>query len=131
MAVATDLLDMYKQARSIPSDLALADDLGVTRALVSRWRKGERQPQEAQVEKMCRATGQDEGVWLTLMAAERAETPAARVSLLRLVDIAKKYGHAACLVLALGALPHNAKATEHLQQIATAHESAPVYIMRN
>ncbi len=100
MSAAAELLDLYKKARSIPTDMALAENLGKTRALVSAWRAGKAQPQEAEVEKMCRATGEDEGVWLTLLAAERAETPAARVSLLRLVDIAKKYGHAACVTLA-------------------------------
>jgi transcriptional regulator with XRE-family HTH domain len=131
MAVATELLDKYRNACFLASDMALAEKLGVTRALVSKWRTGDRQPQTTEIEKMCKVTGEDEGVWLTLLAAERAETPAARTSLLRMVDLAKRYGHAACLALALGVVPHSAKAAEHLQQIAVGHQSAPVYIMRN
>jgi transcriptional regulator with XRE-family HTH domain len=131
MSAVAELLDKYKKARSIPTDMALAENLGKTRALVSAWRAGKAQPQLLEVEKMCQATGEDEGLWLTLLAAERAETPAARTSLLRMVDLAKRYGHAACLALALGVVPHSAKAAEHLQQLATSHEVAPVYIMRN
>lgn len=131
MAVAAELLDKYRNARSLASDMALAEQLGVTRALVSKWRAGDRQPQTPQVETMCKATGEDEGVWLTLLAAEREVTPAARASLLRLVDIAKKYGHAACIAVMAGAA-----AILTLRHGVDAHGVAafalsPVYIMRN
>ncbi|MBT2142399.1 hypothetical protein KK141_22855, partial [Dyella sp. LX-66] len=42
-----------------------------------------------------------------------------------------KYGHAACLILALGVPTHDANAHAVSPAITASHEAAHVYIMRN
>ena len=82
------LLDKYKKVRSITSDLACAESLGVGRAAVSKWRNGGGHPEADSVEKMCDAIHEPLRQWLPLIEAERARSPAVRKVWLRLAQAA-------------------------------------------
>jgi transcriptional regulator with XRE-family HTH domain len=82
------LLDKYKKACSITSDLACAESLGVGRAAVSKWRNGGGHPEADSVEKMCNAINEPLRMWLPLIEAERAHSPAVRKVWLRLAQAA-------------------------------------------
>ena len=88
MNASLTLLDKYKTMRGITSDNACAQDLGITRATVSRWRTELGHPEADLVEKMCAVTGEKLAHWLPLIEAERARSPAARKAWLRLAQAA-------------------------------------------
>ncbi len=100
MNASLTLLDKYKAVRGITSDNACAQELGITRATVSRWRNELGHPEADLVEKMCAATGEKLAHWLPLIEAERARSPAARKAWLRLAQAA------AAIVILIGASAH-------------------------
>ena len=77
MTAAIELLDKYKKTCSLASDNACAKKLGVTRAAVSAWRNGLRQPESNVIAQLADAIGEDFGFWLARIEAERARTPEA------------------------------------------------------
>ena len=89
-----ELLDAYKQAQGITSDNQAAIALGVTRSAVSGWRNGHNHPEPDTVDTMCKAAGREPARWVPLIEAERARSPAAKATWLRLAG-------AACLCIAL------------------------------
>ena len=70
------LLDNARNARSIPSDNALALALGQRRQVVSQWRKGDSYPSEDHIAQLAKMAREDEGVWLVRVKAERTTGPA-------------------------------------------------------
>lgn len=100
MTAAIELLDKYKQTRSIASDNACAKALGVTRAAVSAWRNGLRHPESNVIAQLATGVGEDVGYWLARIEAERARTPEAAKPW---AALARRLGHAAA-VAGLGAM---------------------------
>jgi transcriptional regulator with XRE-family HTH domain len=101
MEATIKLLDKYREARSLASDNACAQSLGVGRAAVSKWRNGGGHPDAESVEAMCKAINEPLRYWLPLIEAERARTPAARKVWLRLAQAAAAFA-AAVLMLRHG-----------------------------
>ncbi|WP_237052781.1 hypothetical protein [Marilutibacter chinensis] len=107
MSTTATLLDKAKKRRSYPSDMALAAAVGVSRSIVSEWRKGTKFPSEDHVCALARMAGEDAAPWLVLTQAEKSTGPAHRAWL----DLARQLGAAAALaVVALMVFPAPAKA---------------------
>lgn len=113
MTATVQLLDKYKAARGIATDMAAAESLRVGKAAVSKWRNGGGHPDADSVEAMCVAIGEPVAHWLHLIEAERARTPAARRVWLRLAQAAAAIAIAVGLtgtplsVQAAGTLSHS------------------------
>lgn len=86
MTHTTNLLDAYKATLNIPTDMAAAQALGLTRAAVSGWRTGNRHADADTVELMCRGLHEPLSKWLPLIESERARTPAIAKVWLRLAQ---------------------------------------------
>lgn len=122
MNATIELLDRFKKARGLTSDNAAAGELGVGRAAVSKWRRGDGHPDADSIEAMCAASGEAVARWLPLIEADRARSPAARKVWLRLAQMA------AAVTLAVGLSPaHSAPSAAGF----SAHNSGHVYIMSN
>ena len=113
MSKTLELLDSYKKASGIKSDNAAALALGVTRSSVSAWRHGKNRPDPETVESMARAAGLNPARWVPLIEAERAHSPAARATWLRLAG-------AACLCFTL-LTPTQSRASESAQLSTITH----------
>lgn len=100
------LLDKARDARSIPSDNALALAIGQRRQVVSQWRKGDSYPSEDHIAQLAKMAREDEGVWLVRVRAERTTGPA-HVGWERVL---RQLGAAAVLG-AVALLPFNAEAS--------------------
>lgn len=64
---AYDLVDAVKKAKGIPSDNALAIELGLTRGSVSSWKRGDSKPDGENVLKLCLIGGIEPKKALELM----------------------------------------------------------------
>lgn len=95
MSHTATLLDKARAKRSIPSDMALAARLGVSRSIVSEWRKGSKFPSEDHVCALAAMAGEDAGQWLVLTQADKTTGPAHRAW----VDLARRFGAAAALAV--------------------------------
>lgn len=98
---ATDLLDRWKKARNVVTDMAAAEKLGVTRAAVSKWRNGLSRPTAAVIEKMARECGEDWRAAVLRNVADQMES-GDRASAATLRRLAQTL--AVCLVAVLGAI---------------------------
>jgi transcriptional regulator with XRE-family HTH domain len=74
MNYTQNMLDEYKNALRLRSDSAMADALGVTRATVSRWRKGNGHPEPALAWEIAVACGRNPAEVMVSIEAERART---------------------------------------------------------
>ena len=90
MSAVNNLLDKYREARSIASDSALAESLHITRQGVHQWRKGLSWPSEDHVIAMATAIGEPAERWFVAINADRA-SPAARKVWLRLAQAAAAF----------------------------------------
>lgn len=90
MSAVNNLLDKYREARSIASDSALAESLRITRQGVHQWRKGLSWPSEDHVIAMANAIGEPAERWFVAINADRA-SPAARKVWLRLAQAAAAF----------------------------------------
>jgi len=93
MDAVNKLLDKARVACSLPSDVALAEKIGVSRQLVSQWRKGANPLSDERIAQIAHLANEDGGRWLITIHAERASGAAAKdwQSLLR------RFGAAAAL----------------------------------
>lgn len=96
MGVVALLLDKAKGTRSIPSDNALSVELGVSRAAVSDWRKGDKYPTEQHIARLAKMAREDAESWFVRVQVERTEGEARAVW----VRLAQRMGWAAVLVIA-------------------------------
>lgn len=110
MAIVAALLDKARATRSIPSDLALAERLGISRQAVSNWRHGDKFPDEETIAQLALLAGDDPAQWLVAIKAVRTDGAAGKAW----AALAKRLG-AAAAVLLVAALPQagQAKAGSH------------------
>lgn len=78
MSSVAALLDKAREACSLPSDNALSQRLGVTRAVVSTWRSGNAPMPDERIAQLCAMAKLDGPEWLAKIHAERAQSPAER-----------------------------------------------------
>ena len=78
MEAVNKLLDKARVACSLPSDVALAEKLGVSRQLVSQWRKGANPLSDDRIAQIAHLAKEDGGRWLLTIHAERASGAAAK-----------------------------------------------------
>jgi hypothetical protein len=78
METTNALLDQAKQAGNFNSDNALAQRLGLTRAVVSAWRQGRNPIPDERIAQLCALAKIDGPEWLARVHAERAQSPAER-----------------------------------------------------
>ena len=95
MDAVNKLLDKTRATCSLSSDVALAEKLGVSRQLVSQWRKGANPMSDDRIAQVAHLAKEDGATWLLLIHAERASGAAAKdwQSLLR------RFGAAAALAV--------------------------------
>jgi hypothetical protein len=108
MSHTTDLLDAYKRALGLRTDMAAAEALGITRGAVSAWRsaKNRRHAEPESVESMAKACGLDPEEWVLRVQADReGEVNPRRAQVwVRCADRLAKAALAAAIVLAFGRL---------------------------
>lgn len=78
MDAVNKLLDKARATCSLPSDVALAEKLGVSRQLVSQWRKGANPMSDDRIAQIAHLAREDGGRWLLTIHAERASGAAAK-----------------------------------------------------
>lgn len=78
MRDTAQLLDAAKARHSIPSDYKLAEALGVSRMLVSGYRKGKSRPDDLIAQRLADLAGLDRDVVVAELHAQRAQTPEER-----------------------------------------------------
>lgn len=108
MTATADLLDKVKERCSIPSDNALSQKLGVTRAVVSTWRSGGTPLSDERIAQLCAMAKIDGATWMATIHAERATSVTER-ALWRLI-LDRVSAAAAVLVLVVFSAPGVARA---------------------
>lgn len=73
-----ELLNLAKAGGKLNSDNALAQKIGVTRAMVSSWRSGRYAMPDDRIAQLCALAKLDGPEWMARIHAERAESPAER-----------------------------------------------------
>lgn len=90
-------LDEAENRGVVRNDAEIATRIGVARSAVSRWRAGERAPDDEQAIALAELLGIPEGEMLAECAAARAKSPATRAAWERIAKLASTT--TACLVL--------------------------------
>jgi len=111
MTATTKLLDAFKKAKNITTDMAAADALGASRQMISNWRNSGKNAHAEAIEKMALAIGDLPGPWLALIQAEKetnSKNPHDKQVWLRL---AKTFGVTLTLALIINLPAHVAHAT--------------------
>lgn len=72
MSFTIQLIDVYKKELHLRSDSAMADSLGVSRATLSRWRKGNGHPEPGLAWKIAEAIGENPAEIMVNIECERA-----------------------------------------------------------
>ncbi|WP_428946541.1 DUF3693 domain-containing protein [Xanthomonas oryzae pv. oryzicola] len=117
------LIDKVKEECSFPSDNALAQRLGVTRALVSGWRNGRYAIPDERIAHLCSMAKLDGASWLAQIHTERAGSSTERAlwqSILdRLAPITAVVGALAVVAVGLHAGAHEGLLTALSQAAIT------------
>lgn len=108
MDAVNQLLDQARVGTNLPSDNALAQRMGVTRAVVSNWRQGRNPIPDERIAQLCAMAKLDGPAWTARVHAERAASPAERAMWKSMLD--RLSAVAAVLALAVFAAPGAARA---------------------
>lgn len=93
------LLDKARETCSLASDNALAQRMGVSRQLVSNWRKATAPVSDDRIAQLARLAHEDAGSWLVQIHAEQADGEAGKAW----AALAKRLAAAAaCVMVAAG-----------------------------
>jgi len=127
MSAVNELLDNVKNRLNLGSDIALAERVGVTRSLISRWRKGDTPLSDERIAQICAMAKIDGATWMAMIHAERATSTTER-ALWRLI-LDRVSAAAAVLVLVVFSAPGVARAKSLDIQSFSAHGNDSMYIM--
>lgn len=126
MSAVNELLDNVKSRLNLGSDIALAERVGVTRSLISRWRKGDTPLSDERIAQICAMAKIDGTTWMAMIHAERATSSTER-ALWRLI-LDRVSAAAAVLVLVVFSAPGAARAKAiDLQGFSAAQQTHSVY----
>ena len=78
MTATNELLDKAREAANISSDSALSQRLGITRAVISAWRKQLYPMPDERIAQVCALAKLDGPEWMARIHADRAQSPAER-----------------------------------------------------
>lgn len=78
MSSVNDLLDKVRDGGNFPSDNALAQRMGLTRAVVSTWRSGRNPIPDERIAQLCALGKLDGPLWIAMIHAERAQSATER-----------------------------------------------------
>lgn len=129
MSAVNELLDNVKNRLNLGSDIALAERVGVTRSLISRWRKGDTPLSDERIAQICAMAKIDGATWMAMIHAERATSTTER-ALWRLI-LDRVSAAAAVLVLVAVSMPSVARANPQQIQGFSGGSSGSMYIMFN
>jgi transcriptional regulator with XRE-family HTH domain len=127
MSAVNELLDNVKNRLNLGSDIALAERVGVTRSLISRWRKGDTPLSDERIAQICAMAKIDGATWMAMIHAERA-TSATERALWRLI-LDRVSAAAAVLVLVAVSMPSVARANPQQIQGFSGDSGDSMYIM--
>ena len=85
-----ELIEKAKAACGVDSDYALAPKLGLTRAAVSRWRRGVSLPSDETILKLAELLELDPAILLADFHARSSENPQVRKEWIRVRDILRE-----------------------------------------
>lgn len=122
MSAVNELLDNVKNRLILGSDIALAERIGVTRSLISRWRKGDTPLSDERIAQICALGKVDGATWMAMIHAERATSATERALWRMILD--RVSAAAAVVALVCVSLPGvaNAKPSEiNALRAPTAH----------
>lgn len=127
MDAVNQLLDQARIGANLPSDNALAQRMGVTRAVVSNWRQARNPIPDERIAQICAMAKLDGPLWIAMIHAERAQTQTERALWRLMLDRIS----AAAAVVALVALsmPGLANAKTAQIQAVSGSENGGMYIM--
>lgn len=110
MDAVNQLLDQARVGTNLPSDNALAQRMGVTRAVVSNWRQARNPIPDERIAQLCAMAKLDGPAWTARVHAERAASPAERAMWKSMLD--RLSAVAAVLALVVFAAPGAARAKD-------------------
>ncbi|MGV7205965.1 DUF3693 domain-containing protein [Xanthomonas citri] len=128
MPSANELLDRARTGAKLPSDNALAQRLGVTRAVISNWRKGRNPMPDERIAQICALAKLDGGEWMAKIHAEAAASPAEKALWRSVLD---RLSAAAAVVALLVMAVHTGAHEALLVALSPVVITDPLYIMRN
>jgi len=108
VTATNELLDAVRNAANIPSDNVLSQKLGITRAVVSAWRKELYPVPDERVAQLCTMAKLDGPTWAARIHAERAQSPVERAMWKSMLD--RLSAVAAVVALVCVSVPGIAKA---------------------
>ncbi|WP_274510099.1 DUF3693 domain-containing protein [Xanthomonas campestris] len=109
MSATNELLDTVKERCSFPSDMAIAEKLGINRQMLWKARHEDKPLSDERIAQLCAMAKLDGGAWLARIHEERAETAAERALWRSVLDrLSAAAAVAALVVLAVHAGAHEA-----------------------
>ncbi len=106
-------LDDLIRNGTVKNDSETARKMGLSRATISKWRSGDRTPDDDEAVKLAELLGREAGELLAECGAARAKTPATRQAWERVAARIASYGITLCaLIIPLG---HSEKAHAYSQ----------------
>ncbi|MCU1054627.1 hypothetical protein JAK47_08800 [Stenotrophomonas maltophilia] len=127
MSSVNDLLDKVREAGNFPSDNALAQRLGMTRAVVSTWRSGRNPIPDERIAQLCALGKLDGPLWIAMIHAERAQSATERALWRLMLD--RMGAAAAAVALVALSMPGLANAKTAQIQAVSAADNGGMYIM--
>ncbi|WP_127170531.1 DUF3693 domain-containing protein [Xanthomonas euvesicatoria] len=112
MKATNDLLDKVREICSVSSDNALSKELGITRAVISAWRKELYPIPDQRIAELCEMAKLDGAMWVAAIHAERAVDKAEKAMWKSALDrLSAAAAVVALLVLAVHTGAHEALLT--------------------
>lgn len=127
MSATAELLDRVREAANIKSDNVLSQRLGITRAVISGWRKELYPVPDERIAQLCEMAKLDGPVWMARIHAERATSPVERKVWRSVLD--RLSAAAAVLMLVVVAAPSVARANPVQIQGLSDSGDGSMYIM--
>jgi transcriptional regulator with XRE-family HTH domain len=131
MKEIADYLDEAIRKGIAKNDAQLATRLSTTTATISRWRSGERAPDDKHAMNMAKKLGLDEAEMLAAAAAARAKDPAVKAAWERVVKSFAIAGSAAALVIAASTLFMTVPENAHAKTMTYGDKEQEINIIAN